>query len=108
MSRTTSDGSAGPRPVARPSNNAYTVLLVIALLVLAGTIFCMVSVNNNRFGYAMPMGEDYENAGKLVDDFTRSVKADAQVIQDSLEPKVLDARLTGTGAVEVKNEENAE
>jgi len=62
MSRMSSDGSAGVQ--ARSVSSVYTLLLIVALVAAAGSVIFMASVNNSRFGYSIPMGEEYDAAVK--------------------------------------------
>lgn len=71
MSRMSSDGSAGVRP--KSASNVYTLLLIVALVATLGGVIFMANVNNTRFGYTMPMGEEYDAAAKARTNFATAM-----------------------------------
>ena len=97
MSRLTSDASGGVQ-VTRSANSIYTVLLICALVVIVATIIYSIGVTNNRFGYAFPLGEQYEKGQQDAKAFSESMDDHAAAIRDTLTSYDLGKRLDSVPA----------
>ena len=85
MSRMIS-GVSGGMQVTRSANNVYTVLLIASFVALLATVLYMAVVNQNRFNYTMPFGEDHENSQKEVQKYTGpsgEVARHARVVEEA-------------------------
>jgi hypothetical protein len=77
--------------VTKSANNVYTVLLVIALLALGATAVYMGMVNNQRFGYAMPFGSQYDEAREAASGFPGRIKSFDRQVDDALTKSTVDS-----------------
>ena len=94
MSPTTSDTSAAMR-IMRSANSIYTVLLICVLVVLVALVIYMVDVNNTRFGYTMPFGDEYQKSQDAATAVDRSADRHAGAVKDAMTKFNLDTRLSG-------------
>jgi len=95
MSATTSDASAAGVRVTQSANNVYTVLLIIALLVVASSAVYLGVVSQNRFGYAMPFGETFEASQQAVTRAADETVQHAAFVEETMTSWSLSTRLGG-------------
>jgi len=95
MSATTSDTSAAGVRVTRSANNVYTVLLLVALLVLASSAVYLGVVSQNRFDYAMPFGETFEASRQTVTRAADETAQHAVFVEQTMTSWPLSTRLGG-------------
>lgn len=56
--------SGNPNLQAKPSSGIYTALLTVALVFMVVTIIFIAQTTSARFGYTLPIGEEFEAAQK--------------------------------------------
>lgn len=74
--------SGNPNAQARPSSGIYTALLIVALVFMVVTIVFLAQTTQKRFGYTMPMGDEFEAAKKAPANYVRTIEGDLSAIVD--------------------------
>jgi len=76
--------------VTRSSNNIYTLLLVVSLVFVVAAVAYLVMVNQDRFGFSLPMGAEYDKSLKEAKDLAGAsetrIKAMEEVMKDARNP----------------------
>lgn len=99
MSRMSTESNPGVQ-VTRSSNNVYTLLLMVAFLALAAATLYMGAVNSDRFGFSMPMGDEYKKS--LTD--VKTVRDDTTARAAEMARTLADARNLNAGLADTSSE----
>jgi cytoskeletal protein RodZ len=76
--------SSGVRVASAPLSNVYTVMLLLAALVLVLVLAVVWVTNNQKYGVIIPVSEEGKTAFKKMEDVKASQAADAQKLQGVL------------------------